>query len=62
MLPWLHHLASYLRVIGHAKFESYHCYNLRDTLDFRKGRCLLLLMRIRSAHLEKLGFPVSGAY
>ena len=29
---------------------------------WRKGRCLLLLLRIRSAHLEILGFPIGGAY
>ena len=27
-----------------------------------KGRCLLLLLRIRSTHLEILGFPMGGAY
>ena len=27
-----------------------------------KGRCLLLLLRIRSVHLEILGFPMGGAY
>ena len=26
------------------------------------GCCLLLLLQIRSAHLEKLGFPMGGAY
>ena len=25
-------------------------------------RCLLLLLRIRSVHLEILGFPMGGAY
>ena len=27
-----------------------------------EGRCLLLLLRIRSAHLEILGFPMGGGY
>ena len=27
-----------------------------------KGRCLRLLLRIRSAHLQILGFPMGGAY
>ena len=27
-----------------------------------EGRCLLLLLRIRSVHLEILEFPVGGAY
>ena len=27
-----------------------------------QGRCLLLLLRISSAHLEILGFPMGGAY
>ena len=27
-----------------------------------KGPCLLLLLRIRSAHLEIVGFPMGGAY
>ena len=27
-----------------------------------KGRCLLLLLRIRSAHLQVLGFPIANAY
>ena len=27
-----------------------------------KGRCLLLLLRIHSAHLKILGFPISCAY
>ena len=27
-----------------------------------QGRCLLLLLRIRSAHLEILGFPLGGVY
>ena len=26
------------------------------------GRCLLLLLRIRSAHLKIHGFPMGGAY
>ena len=29
---------------------------------FLKGRCLLLLLRIRSAHLEIHGFPIGDAY
>ena len=27
-----------------------------------QGRCLLLLLRIGSAHLDILGFPMGGAY
>ena len=32
------------------------------TFDACYGRCLLLLLRIRSVHLEILGFPMGGAY
>ena len=32
----------------------FHFWTSMDTF----GRCLLLLLRIRSAHLEVLGFPI----
>ena len=34
----------------------------KKTIRCCQGRCLLLLLRIRSAHLEILGFTIGDAY
>ena len=38
------------------------CDRLRSYGNQPLGRCLLLLLRIRSAHLQILGFPIANAY
>ena len=48
---------------GVGVIEDTTCYmNITDQTFLALRRCLLLLLHIRSAHFEILGFPMGGAH
>ena len=52
-----HERALAITILISNKREWNNCF-----IKFLQGRCLLLLLRIRSAHLHILGFPIADAY